>query len=210
MLVIAYHSNIGYKFMSDRLKGIVEQWGISFMDYDRIWLENTKFYGYHKHLLDQPRGNGYWAWKPYIMLDAINKSDTVIYLDSSVVPQSKEAIMEIVEATKDVGSIETEFINREWTKRECFRNMNCDEEKYWNANQVWAGVVVAKRSGREILSEWFCHCSGFFTVSDTPSEDNFEGFKEHRHDQSILTNILIKYGQPMLHSAKFKDCVKYG
>lgn len=210
MLVITYYSNNGYKFMADRLQNIIAGWEIPFRAYNREWLEESNFYGYHKKLLDQPKGNGFWAWKPYIILDALNKSDVVIYMDSSVVPESKNAIDELIKTTKDVGAIETGFFNRVWTKRDCFKNMNCDEEKYWNSYQIWAGVVVAKRSGRQIVDEWFCHCSGYFTISDEPSEDNFKGFREHRHDQSILTNVLIKHNQPFLHSLKFKDLVQYG
>lgn len=209
MLAIAYYSNPSYFGMIQRLNSCLSEWGIPFRSYNREWLEQTTFYGYHKDLLDCPRGNGFWSWKPYIILDALQDSNTVIYFDSSILPESKEAILELVGCTDKVGAIETQYWQSEWTKRSCFKSMNCDEEKYWNSHQIWAGVVVAKKSGQNIVEDWFAHCSSYSTISDEPSKNNFPGFMDHRHDQSILTNILIKHNQPFLHSEKFKDLVFY-
>ena len=36
--------------------------------FTRDWLEATEFYSKNKSLLDMPRGSGYWAWKPFIIL----------------------------------------------------------------------------------------------------------------------------------------------
>lgn len=195
--------------MVNRLGKLMHEWEIPFRAYDRKWLEETTFYGYHKDLLDCPRGNGYWAWKPYIILDAYHYADTVIYMDSSIVPDSADAIREAIAMTKDVGAMETGYVNCAWTKRSCFKNMRCDSQEYWYSKQVWAAVVIAKMSGRHIIDEWFYHCSSYSTISDLHCSDNFPEFQDHRHDQSILTNVLIKYAQPFLVTDKFKDVVKY-
>ena len=42
-----------------------------------------------------------------------------------------------------------------------------------------------------------------------PSTDNLEGYKDHRHDQSILTNLLIKHKQSTFESSDFYDIVDY-
>ena len=34
---------------------------------------DQKFYETHKEILDMPKGVGYWLWKPYIILDAMNR-----------------------------------------------------------------------------------------------------------------------------------------
>jgi len=41
--------------------------------YNREWLETTEFYAQNKELLDQERGGGYWAWKPFIILESLKR-----------------------------------------------------------------------------------------------------------------------------------------
>lgn len=56
--------------------------------WDREELERTAFYAENKSILDQPRGAGYWLWKPYIILDTITRraaeGDIVVYADAGV------------------------------------------------------------------------------------------------------------------------------
>jgi len=54
-------------------------------------LHNTKIYREHGKLFDKPRGVGYWAWKPFIILDRIcqlfdgpNPNHVVVYADVGV------------------------------------------------------------------------------------------------------------------------------
>jgi len=52
--------------------------------YDRDWLEGTNFYKNNYKLLDDTRGAGWWLWKPYVILDAIERveeDDIVVYCD---------------------------------------------------------------------------------------------------------------------------------
>ena len=46
-----------------------------------------------------------------------------------------------------------------------------------------------------IISEWLSYCKIPDIITDSANKlgENFDGFKEHRHDQSILTNIKVKY-----------------
>ena len=41
------------------------------ISWDSDKIRHTEFYLEHKKILDQPRGNGYWLWKPYIILSAL-------------------------------------------------------------------------------------------------------------------------------------------
>lgn len=50
-------------------------------------LKLTDFYRDNQKLLDQPRGIGFWAWKPYILLDlmkGMSDGAIAIYLDAGV------------------------------------------------------------------------------------------------------------------------------
>lgn len=209
MLVIAYYSNPGYKFMVDRLERLCDAWNFPFMPYSRTWLEQTEFYASHRNVLDVAKGNGYWAWKPYIIKHALQKVDQVLYLDSSVVPDSKMSIVDFISRSSMVSALGTQYIQKDWTKRICFRNMGCDSPRYWNSVQVWAGVIAANREGLSIIDEWLMHCTVLETISDSPCADNFDGFMDHRHDQSILTNLLVKHYQNIPYSNEFKDVVQY-
>ena len=53
--------------------------------YNSEWLMTTDFYLENKIILDKTRGNGYWLWKPFIILETLKKmddNDVLLYLDS--------------------------------------------------------------------------------------------------------------------------------
>jgi len=178
--------------------------------YCREWLKSTTFYREHKTLLDMPRGGGYWTWKPYILLDALSLADAgdlVVYQDCGDECRSFADLRARVVAlmlTRDIlltrgtpgnGKF---FRNANWTKRDCFVVMGCDSAEYWNAPQVEAGIIVAKKTPRAVglLAEWLHFCTMPQVVSDDPnifSLPNLPGFRDHRHDQSILTNLSVRH-----------------
>jgi len=154
-------------------------------------------------LFEQKRGYGYWIWKPFIILKELNDltdDEILIYMDST--DQPSNLFFEIL--YNHLNKEEIYLVNRgykhgEWTKRDCFIMMNCDNEKYHNAVQLEAGVLGLKKTDNNIklISEWFEYCKNRNILTDLPNTcglDNLEGFKDHRHDQSILTNLSIKYG----------------
>ncbi|MFA5035681.1 MAG: hypothetical protein WC479_00700 [Candidatus Izemoplasmatales bacterium] len=205
MLIIAYSDNQGYLNMVRRLENMCKSDNLPFKAYDRGWLVNHPEFTEHPEIFSTHKGGGYWTWKPLIILDALKLSEEVLYLDSSVVYPNREAILRIFTETKLLSAVKTSFINKDWTKRSCFRDMDCDTEEYWDTTQVWAGVVCAKRQGIGLIEEWREYCLNYRTVSDTTSKDNFPTFKAHRHDQSILTNILTKHKQPCVEVTGFHD-----
>jgi hypothetical protein len=55
--------------------------------YTREWLEQTNFYKKNRYILDKPRGNGFFMWKPFIILESLNNlnyGDIVIYSDAGL------------------------------------------------------------------------------------------------------------------------------
>lgn len=206
--VIAYSSNPGYYNMVCRLANLCTSWNIPFKPYNREWVEQQKEYAEHKDIFAAHHGGGYWAWKPLIILDALKICDTIVYLDSSVVPQNKQCILDIVSAVDKITASQYFEINKAWTKRSCFIEMNCDSEDYWNTSQVWAGVVVATIASKDIVEEWRDYCLQDI-VTDNPSPNNFPEFRFHRHDQSILTNLLVRHKQLPTRTTGFYDVIDY-
>lgn len=170
----------------------------------------------YKNILSKERGFGYWLWKPYIILEELKKIESdeiLIYLDSSDRPE--KTFFDIV--INNMKKNDSFFINRgykngEWTKRDCFHYMNCDTDFYHNSVQLEAGIICLKNtdSNIELLNEWFSYCKDEQILTDLPNKsglNNLPNFKDHRHDQSILTNIILKKG---INSYRFNhDILKF-
>lgn len=174
--------------------------------YNREWLESTEFYSQNHKILNHTKTGGLWAWKPFVILETMNKipeNDMIIYSDRK--DMFSPGIFDYVNQTMN----ENEFCllllggtkNSQYTKRDTFVLMNCDEESYWNSQQLEAGFSIWKvcDESRRVLRIWLNHCLNYDTVSDEPSKlkEEFPEFVEHRYDQSILTNIAITEGLPV-------------
>ena len=153
------------------------------------------------------RGYGYWRWKTEILLDAmsqVNDNDIVAYIDSgNAIINSLDYIFKICEEQNIVlfdnrdgsptGAIHN---NKNWTKRDCFILMDCDTDEYYNGPQVDASYQFYKKTPDtiEFLKQYDTYCRNKNIISDLPNitKDNLPEFKDHRHDQSILSLMAIK------------------
>jgi hypothetical protein len=163
---------------------------------------NTDFYNNNKDILNTPRGGGLWAWKPYLLLKAfeqIDNGDVIFYIDSDCVflGGTKKFLRNLCQIEDTV--ISTCFFNqKDYTKRDCFHFMDCDSEEYWNAYQRTGGILALKKTDFNIklLQEWLYYVQNINIISDLSNicgKPNFESFRDHRHDQSILTNLCVKH-----------------
>jgi hypothetical protein len=155
---------------------------------------------FENHFLEK-RGYGYWIWKPFILLNEVkklNNDEILIYIDSTDLP--KLPFFEYVNThfkTEKILLTNRGYLNGDWTKRDCFVFMNCDNEKYYNEIQLEAGLIGLKNNDFciELLSLWFETMKNKKILDDSPNIlglPNLPKFREHRHDQSILTNISIQ------------------
>ena len=145
------------------------------------------------------RGGGYWVWKPYIILDSLlkcNEGDLVAYVDSGLASTKDINILfdYLVNFKQDIFLFQNHGLqNQVWTKRDCFLAMGCDNEHYYYKDQVNAAIQIYRRSDASIkfVAQYLSYCEDFHIISDNKNiyGDNFPSFKEHRHDQSILTNL---------------------
>ena len=70
-----------------------------------------------------------------------------------------------------------------------------------NAIDCWGGALVVKKTENSMkyIKEWLDMCCIYEDITDTPSKlQNYSGFYEHRHDQTLLSIILYKYNIDML------------
>jgi len=184
----------------------IVQWGFDDSSRERN-LVDTGFYAEFKHFFDN-KPHGYFAWKPYIicdLLNSVNDGDVVVYWDC--IPLYPKFIgsflpfLNYVDANFDmVAGVQMDCLHAEWTKRDCFELMECTDRKYWNGTkQVQATWSVWKKTPKTmaVVSEWLHWCKNENVVrcdlDNVCEKPNYKGFKEHRRDQSVLTNLVIKH-----------------
>lgn len=167
---------------------------------------NIQFYNDNKDILKIERGAGLWLWKPHIISEYLRNycldGDILIYSDAGV--EFINNVNHIIDRMdQDVWLFGNMFEHEHWCKRECLdmMGMNCidaedDQVYYPYGKQVQASVIFIRVSpfSRKFIKEWLLWCQMPGNIDDTfdPAIQHPQ-FKEHRHDQAILTNLAIKH-----------------
>jgi hypothetical protein len=164
-------------------------------------LRETEFFSNNQEILAYPKGMGYWLWKPYIILESLNKlkeDDILVYSDCGI--ELLHDIHPIIELTNNQSIIlfgNANHQNYMWTKRDCFILMDCDTEEYWYSSHVDAAFIVLKKNDFVVnfVNEWLKFGKKKNIITDLPNVtlENLNGFIEHRWDQSILSILAQKH-----------------
>jgi hypothetical protein len=216
----------GFKESLDRLVGSAHCSG-QFEDI-YIWNEtllrsDPLFRG--EALIAYDRGIGFWSWKPHIILAALNDArdgDVVVYSDAGryrggyTVYRSVAPLIAFAEL--NAGCLPGVLIpnygpNSHWTRRDCFVLMKCDSVHYWSHPQVQAtfSVWIKNEQSLQFLREWRAYCMDIRIIGDGPNTcglPNLPGFVDHRHDQSVLTNlVLMRRITPLVIKSRLFRCL---
>ena len=85
---------------------------------------------------------------------------------------------------------------REWTKGDVFAYFG-NKERYASHSQIAGGIVMVCKNAKScaMVDEWYYICHNHYELlTDAPSKSpNYPEFIEHRHDQSVLDLLAIKY-----------------
>jgi len=175
---------------------------------------DAQFYEDNKSILEQAKGGGYWLWKPYFInkrLSEIEDGDYLFYGDAgSFFLKSVDILIEELEKVgQDIMVFESPYLELQWTKRELFKAMECDEDFYKNSNQLMGGFQLIKKTPFTVkfykeLLQYSCNEINL-TDRNSPCVDQDESYIEHRHDQSILSLLYKKY-----RLRGFKDATQFG
>jgi len=162
------------------------------------------------HFRDK-RGFGYWIWKSYFinkLLKTANDDDVFFYVDAGnyVSGDGIQAIYDICAKdekgvllfdNRDGSPNNTNWKNAQWTKSDCFNLMGLNTPEYVHGNQVNACYVMFRKTDFSVkfFNIFGSVCANYNIISDAPNiTDNFNAeFRDHRHDQSILSLLAIYY-----------------
>lgn len=151
-----------------------------------------EFYELNKTILDAERGAGYWLWKPYFIWRALqhcDDGDILIYCDSGC--ELIANVNEIIKAMdQDLFLFTSGHLQREWCKGDV---LAISDEP--GALQAQASIIFIRVNDytRKFIKEWLLWCQMPGLIDDSPSElPNHPDFKEHRHDQAILSALAIR------------------
>lgn len=173
---------------------------------------DTDFVARNRHILDQPRGAGYWLWKPWaidlLLRQSLRPGDMLFYCDSGahfVAPA--EPVIELCRDRRDLPvllfTLDAPHTNAVWTKRDAFVLMDMDRPEVLDAPQILASFLVVERTrpAMAFVAEWLRLAQDHRLITDAPNEcglPDHPGFREHRHDQSILSLLGRKAGAETL------------
>ena len=185
----------------------------------------TEFKKENAGILKFRRGYGYGIWKPHIIravLDTVGKNDVVFYSDAGC--EFIDDFSPILDVFSEDGNGVVAFdlpgghLEKHWTKRDLFLAMQLDEPRFTDKFQIQSGFIGWRNTdfARELLYEWEAWCCAaldqeksnpvLWLVSDCPSIlANYEGFREHRHNQSVWSLLCEKHSVTVLN-----DQTQYG
>lgn len=161
------------------------------------------------------RGAGYWLWKPFITLDAMNSvpdGTAVFYTDVALTFIADPAPLLALADEHPVCLFRTppQADTSVWTKRDCFVELDADTPEFWGLQQLTAGLQLyrAGPQARAFLEKLCAAMANETALTDLPNRHglpDLPGFRDHRHDQSILTILAHKEGIPI-----FPDPSQFG
>lgn len=173
---------------------------------------------YGRHLFPFSRGFGYWAWKPYLILKALeklNEGDILLYTDLGCFfnPKGRPRMMEYYDMVEKSpigilgfrsyeksynGMPENTYYEYQYTKGDILDYFGVrNDPSFTQTTQFEAGIIFIRKNPESVrfFEEWLEAIYADTTlIRDLPSRSpNLEGFAENRHDQSLYSILAKKY-----------------
>lgn len=161
----------------------------------------------NQDILSQSRGAGYWLWKPQIILQELiklDKGDVLVYSDAgrSSYYQFRNFPKKCIALTKKYGFLLGPTIGQhgpmsKWTKRDAFVLLDMDKSEIYSLPPIQAtySFWTPCKEAFDFLELWISACKDERILTDMPNTQglpNLQDFKDHRHDQSVLSLLAYK------------------
>lgn len=169
---------------------------------------------YKDHLILGSRGFGYWIWKPYLILKTLEQipdDSILLYMDVGchINVKGKERFLEYIQLLEEtkIGmlALVLDYEERIWTKGDLFDLLGVRNDKSFTETKQRAATFMLIRNSqlaRMFVSKWLnVYEQDWHYVDDTDSlAPNLDGFKEHRHDQSVFSLLSKFYDVKLISS----------
>lgn len=155
------------------------------------------------------QGYGFWIWKIYLLQklmrqDKYKEGDIFFYVDAGCEMnlrgklRFKEYIKLVEENDTLAMRLET-FSERKYTKMDLLKYVNASDEVI-ESDQIEGGILFIKKTKQnmEMLDEIYqiqSSCNYHFIDNTESISPNSSEFKEHRHDQSVISLMFKKYNR---------------
>ena len=177
---------------------------------------------HEEFIQNNPRGFGYWIWKPYIILKTLlemNDGDCLFYTDagSKILSHRENRFNEYLNILKEqpiwINGEGGQYNEKQYQKLSLLKKFNLENnESFLNSSHTESGMIAIRKckESLNIIQEWMDLVieDNYNLVNDDLGNDKqLEGFIEHRHDQSIL-NVLLKTNK--YKSLQYSNCYGLG
>ena len=168
----------------------------------------------NERILTQPRGGGYWLWKPYIIYDAMKRikdGDILIYADSgSYYVNDAHKMTRVMDRDNcDIMTFQVPLIEKQWKKKELFEYFHIGlDSDYAESCQRIATFIILRKTDQTLLfvENYLRICCIEDLITDLRKEkDQDPSFLDHRHDQSIFSLLCKINSVPV-----YRDPSEYG
>ena len=203
--VTFWGGELKWKFASLRLKKQLKKSGnfqevktYSSSELKKICDEKTRLF-----IQNNPKGFGYWIWKPILILDFLKcnpEISTILYLDAGCeficTQRSGTTWRKYLERLEKFDAIFFQNDLKEccWTKQETFTFLEVSIQEQMTDQLVGGAFLMTRKFALDFCSRWLktMQADNFFYITDEvdTTKQRIE-FRENRYDQSILS-ILAK------------------
>jgi hypothetical protein len=160
---------------------------------------DSRFIKHHHRIFNATRGAGYWLWKPWLILQYVQRArdgDVIMYTDASTrLIATITPLVSLVEEFEIVPfRLQDKHVEEKYTKRDAYVLLDMEPIV---RSQTHASYILLKKTPRTIafVSEWLHYASDHRAITDEPSVFGNESlvFEDHRHDQAIYSLLVRKY-----------------
>lgn len=167
-----------------------------------------EFIKFNQDIFNFNRGYGYWIWKSYFIrraLEYIDDGDILFYVDAgNEIINNPQPLFDfltnqdiILFKNRDGNPLGDVWKNSTWTKADCFNLMGCNAQEYKDGDQIDGSYILLKKTPTSIqfIDDYLKYSCNKNIITDLPNitGNNESDFIDHRHDQSILSLLAIKY-----------------
>lgn len=156
-------------------------------------------------ILNEKVGVGYWLWKPYIILKALERlqeGEYLLYADSGFVLRDgirDFMLKSLADTTKHVSLFA--YDPKDYGKAarcasgDVFAEVDCQTQACADAPHVMGGLLFIRKTPESVsfIQEWLRLCSNADLLTGRNQKKSpLPGFSNHQHDEGILSVLAAK------------------